>query len=392
MPPSMSLPHVQRLIEAAKGLAPAIEDARDAFDRERQLPQSLAAAMHEIGLFSLWLPAKFDGPELSLIDTARVIEITSQMDGAVGWCASIGTTYSRFAAFLPNATAHKIFVEDRAILSGSLVPNGKATAVPGGYRVTGRWAYGSGIQHSRWTLGSCTVLDNGTPRLNEDGTPETRTTFFPTESVEVIDTWDVGGLRGTGSHDFRINDLFVPHECTVKELGSTPTCSGPFYLIPPHSAYPIAIAAVPLGIAHAALDRFVKLASMKTPLGGTAVLREKPTVQSAIGRAEAALRSARAFLFEVAEEIWQVVEARESIALHHRALIRLACAQAAAAAKDAVQIVYDGGGGTSVYESSGLQRCFRDTYAAVQHVQVHTTNFELGGRVMLGLEPGTARF
>jgi indole-3-acetate monooxygenase len=118
---------------------------------------------------------------------------------------------------------------------------------------------------------------------------------------------------------------------------------------------------VPLGIAHAALDRFVKLASMKTPLGGTAVLREKPTVQSAIGRAEAALRSARAFLFEVAEEIWQIVEAREPITLHHRALIRLACAQAAAAAKDAVQIVYDGGGGTSVYESSGLQRCFRDT-------------------------------
>jgi alkylation response protein AidB-like acyl-CoA dehydrogenase len=236
------------------------------------------------------------------------------------------------------------------------------------------------------------VLDNGTPRLNEDGTPETRTVFFPTGSAEVIDTWDAGGLRGTGSHDFRINDLFVPHEHTVKELGSTPTCPGPFYSIPPHSAYPIAIAAVPLGIARAALDRFAKLASTKTPLGGTVVLREKPTVQSAIGRAEAALRSARAFLFEVAEEVWQIVEAREPVTLHHRALTRLACAQVAAAAKEAVQIVYDGGGGTSVYESSGLQRCFRDTYAAVQHVQVHTANFELAGRVMLGLEPGTARF
>jgi indole-3-acetate monooxygenase len=388
----MSLPHVQRLIEATKDLAPAIEDARHALDRERQLPQPLVGAMHEAGLFSLWLPAEFDGPELNLADTARVVEIVSQMDGAVGWCASIGTTYSRFAAFLPKATAQKIFVEDRAILSGSLVPNGKAAAVPGGYRVTGRWAYGSGIQHSRWSLGSCTVLDNGAPRLNEDGTPETRTVFFPTGSAEVIDTWDAGGLRGTGSHDFRVDDLFVPHEHTVKELGGTPTCPSPFYSIPPHSAYPIAIATVPLGVARAALDRFVKLASVKTPLGGAAVLREKPTVQSAVGRAEAALRSARAFLFEVAEEVWRVAEAREPVTLRHRALTRLACAQVAAAAKEAVQIVYDGGGGTSVYESSGLQRCFRDTYAAVQHVQVHTTNFELAGRVMLGLEPGTARF
>ncbi|MBV8868881.1 MAG: hypothetical protein JOY65_05615, partial [Acetobacteraceae bacterium] len=131
----------------------------------------------------------------------------------------------------------------------------------------------------------------------------------------MIDTWDVGGLRGTGSHDFMVKNLFVPHEYTVKESGSTPGCSGPFYLIPPHSAYPVAIAAVPLGIARAALDRFMKLARIKTPLSGTAVLCEKPTVQSAIGRAEAALRSARAFLFEVAEEVWRAVEVREPITL-----------------------------------------------------------------------------
>ena len=209
---------------------------------------------------------------------------------------------------------------------------------------------------------------------------------------EVIDTWDVGGLRGTGSHDFKATELFVREEYTVEGLGMAPTCAGGLYRIPPHTSFPVLIAAVPLGIARTALEIVKAMSATKTPLGGATVLRDKPTVQAAIGRAEAMLLSARAFLLVTCDEIGEVVEAGEAINMQHRTRMRLACAQVAAAAKETMQTVYELGGGTSVYESSGIQRCFRDVYAAVQHVQVQSGNFETAGRVLLGLEPGTSRF
>jgi indole-3-acetate monooxygenase len=146
---------------------------------------------------------------------------------------------------------------------------------------------------------------------------------------------------------------------------------------------------VPLGIARAALDVVREMSAGKTPRIGSALLRDRPVVQAAIGRAEAQLRAARAFLFEACEEAWSAVSNGMPVTLDQRVAVRLACAQAAETAKAVVQIAYDIGGGTSVYESCPLQRCFRDVHTASQHVQVQSTNFETAGRVLLGLEPGT---
>lgn len=383
---------VDDILKAIDQMQPSIDAARQWIDHNRQLPPALVAAMIDAKLFSLWLPIEFGGPEVNLVDTARIIEAAARADGAVGWCAGIGTSYSRFAAFLPSSTAQQLFIQDRAIIAGALPPSGKAVTVQGGYRVSGRWTFASGIQHAQWCLGGCVVIGSGSPRLDANGVPETRVTFFPVEEVEVIDTWDVGGLRGTGSHDFIVTDLFVPEEYTVEGLGMVPTCVGAFYRIPPYTAFPVLISAVPLGIARAALEVLKAMSTSKTPLGGTTVLRDKLTVQAAVGRAEAMLLSARAFLLTTCEDIGVVVAAGEPLSMHHRTLMRLAAAQVAAAAKETVQTVYELGGGTSVYESSGIQRCFRDVHAAVQHVQVQSANFEAAGRVLLGLEPGTSRF
>jgi indole-3-acetate monooxygenase len=380
------------ILQAIGQIASSVEGARQWMDHNRQLPPALVAAMNDAKLFSLWLPTEFDGPELNLVDTARVIEAAARVDGAVGWCAGIGTSYSRFAAFLPSSTAQRLFVQERAILAGTLPPMGKAVVDRGGYRVSGRWTFASGIQHAQWCVGGCMVTSDGSPRLDASGVPETRTVFFPVSSVQVLDTWDVGGLRGTGSHDFTATDLFVPEEYTVEGLGMVPTCGGALYRIPPFTAFPVLIAAVPLGIARAALEVFKAMSTSKTPLGGTTVLRDKPTVQGGLGRAEAMLLSARAFLLETCEEIGEVVVRGEALSMRHRTLMRLAGAQVAAAAKETVQTVYELGGGTSVYESCGIQRCFRDVHAAVQHVQVQSGNYESAGRVLLGLEPGTSRF
>src|ERR1700710_2805844 len=188
------------MIAAVQRLAPTIELEKSAFDRDRQLPLHLVLAMREIGLFHLWLPRELGGPALNLQDTARVLEAVAQIDGAPAWCACIATTYSRLGAFLPRHVATRIFVGDRAIVGGTFA-GGRAEVVDGGYFLAGRMPYASCIRHSSWAVGGGTISEKGVPRLNADGTPETRTMLYPSSQIEVLDTWDVGGLRGTGSHD-----------------------------------------------------------------------------------------------------------------------------------------------------------------------------------------------
>ncbi len=378
-----------RLMEAARHLAPTIAGMRDEIDHERRLPAPLFERLRDLGFFSLLLPRRFGGLELSLTDYIKVVEAVSRLDGSVGWCVTVGGGAPPWlAGFLPEAVARRIFVEDRSLVAGTLGPIGRAVVVPGGYRVTGHWAYGSGIVHSAWTASGCVLMDGGAPRRKPDGAPDTRILFFPTAAVEIIDTWHVVGLRGTGSHDYRVTDLFVPSSHAVA-LGQEPLLPSPLYALPPHTVLGVTIAAVPLGVARAALDAVGEMSAGKTPRIGSALLRDRPVVQAAVGRAEAQLRAARAFLFEACEDAWNAASRGMPATLDQRAAVRLALAQAAEAAKGVVQVAYDIGGGTSVYDICPLQRCFRDVHAASQHAQVQSAGFETAGRVLLGLQPGT---
>jgi alkylation response protein AidB-like acyl-CoA dehydrogenase len=216
--------------------------------------------------------------------------------------------------------------------------------------------------------------------------------FVPRNAVEIVDTWNVGGLRGTGSHDYRMTDHFVPDMHTVLGQGEVSTCTGPLYKIPAYTVFPMIFGAVAFGIARAALDRVTALATSKVPRALTSVLRDDPIAQATLGRAEARLRAARAFLREAVETVWQVAEAGETITMEHRLLARLASAEAIDAAKFAVDTAYDLGGGSSVYAKSGLERCFRDLHTATQHLQAQPAYYRFCGQVLLGLEPGISRF
>jgi alkylation response protein AidB-like acyl-CoA dehydrogenase len=382
-------PEARRLIEAARSLGPTIMGLRDEIHRERRLPADLVEQLRELGFFSLFLPRQLGGLELSLTDYLKVVEEVSRVDGTVGWCVTIGGGAPPWlSAFLPQAVAQQIFVVDRALVAGNLAPVGKAVSVPGGYRVNGRWAYGSGILHSAWIGTGCMVMDGSRPRRKSDGTLEARILFFPTCEAEIIDTWHVGGLRGTGSHDYRVTDLFVPASHAVA-LGQEPVQPGPLYALPPHTVLGLTIAAVPLGIARAALDAVREISASKTPRIRPELLRDRSVVHAALGRAEAQLRAARAFLFEACDAAWRAVASGAPVSLDQRIAVRLALAQAGEVAKAVVQAAYDIGGGTSVYEHCPLQRCFRDVHTASQHAQVQSANFETVGRVLLGLEPGT---
>ncbi|HUD86148.1 MAG TPA: acyl-CoA dehydrogenase family protein [Xanthobacteraceae bacterium] len=382
----------EAFVRAARALAPTIRELRADIERERSMPAPLVKRMAETGFFSLWLARTLGGPELNTVEYLRVIEELSRADGAVGWCTMVSAGYSRLSGYLDDDVAREIFGDGSTIVAGTINPTGKAHAVPGGFRVTGQWSYGSFIQHSTWTIGSSVIYQGDGPRRGPDGAPDMRLMLFPTSAVEIIDTWRVGGLRGTGSHDFRVADLFVPDERAIAAFTAKPVRPGTLYAAPFITVFAMALACVPLGIARAAIEAFVELAEAKTPIGAASRLRDKASAQAAIGRAEALLRSARAFMVEAARDIWDIVAAGDMPTLRQRATARLAAAQSASASAQAVDLLHDAAGGTAIYEHNLLERCFRDVHAATQHIGISSANFELSGRVLLGLDPGTPRF
>jgi indole-3-acetate monooxygenase len=379
-------------IRAAQGLAPQIRRLHQEIERDRKLPSALVATMSDAGFFSLWLSRAFGGPELSFAEYARTIEALSCADGSAGWCAMVATVFSRLSGYLADDAACEIFGDGRGILAGSVNPTGRAVAVPGGFRVSGHWNYGSFIHHSHWTVGNSIVLDGDTVRRDGDGAPDIRFMIMPTSAVEIVDNWHVSGLRGTGSCDFRVHDLFVPEEHTLSAFAAKPVQPGTLYATPLITIFAASIPCVSIGIARAAIDAFVELAETKTPMGSTSRLRDKAIAQADLGRAEAILRSGRAFLFESVEEIWNHVAMGKTPTLRQRAIVRLAAAKAAEASVQAVDLLFNAAGGTALFESNPIGRCFRDVHATTQHIGTNASNYELAGRVLLGLDPGTPRF
>ncbi len=388
----MIYPGTRSLIEAVRSLEPIIASYRDEAERNRQLSRPVFEALADAGLFKLLVPQKFGGLETDLKTFIQVIEEVSRIDSAAGWCLSIGAVQGRWAAYLHDDVARAIFEPPRALMAGAATPSGRAVVVQGGYRMTGRWSFGSGITYSDWVHANCLVFEGDQPRSGTNGATEVRNLVLPTTDCEIVDTWHTGGLRGTGSFDFVVNDVFVPEERSF--LGFTPISirPGTLYAMPVFSVFPISIAAVPLGLARAAIETLLELAEAKTPTGSGSLLRERASVQSDLARAEALVRAARALLLEVAQELWETTEQTGETSMRLRALVRLACAHVAISSAQAVDLMYTAGGASSLREDNRLERLFRDVHAAAQHLAVIPHNFELAGKVLFGINPGTLRF
>jgi indole-3-acetate monooxygenase len=380
------------LIRKARELAPLIRGCREEIDATRQLPTALVEALRAAGLFRLFVPAKFGGYEIDPITFVKIIEEISAADGSAGWVVSVCAVGGLIAGFLRKDAAAKIYGDNAdTVVAGGINPTGRAVADDTGYMVAGKWAFGSGIRHADWVYGNCVVYDGERMRLDSTGKPVTRLMLFPVKACEIDDTWHVGGLRGTGSHDFAVKDLFVPAELSVMAFAGKASQPGNLFKFP-FSLFAVLIAAVPLGIARGAISTLVELAKAKRPTGSSSVLSERPSAQLAVARAEALLCSGRAFLFEALREMGQEIAASGEAGVKCRATLRLACTQAAINAGQAVDLMFEAGGATSVYISSPLERCFRDVHVAMQHIAVSSTSLELSGRVLLGLDPGAARF
>src|SRR6516225_416538 len=379
-------PQAADLVAAARHLGPMIRDRRVESERERRLPASVLSAMHEARLFRMYVPIAYGGLETDPITSMEVVEAVAEADAAAAWNLMIGTTYGIWAAFLPEESARQIYGAPDAVVASALRASGIAHAAAGGYRVNGRPAYASGIDHCAWWNGGCIVYEDGAPRLNDTGAPHAVLVFFPATKGERIDTWDTGGLRGTGSHDYAVRDLFVPMEHAFT-FDAAPRVPGLLYRLPQQALLDNAMAAVPLGIARTAIDTLIELAATKRPGRSDQPLAERLTVQAEVGRAEALYRSGRAFLYDSVDESWAAVQAGRKIEITQLAMLRLARTHAVQAAVQAIDLMYTAAGGSSVYTHNLLERCFRDAHTVTQHVSMNPANYQASGRVILGLGP-----
>jgi len=318
----------------------------------------------------------------------RALEILASADASVAWCGFIATTSSTALAALPEATAREVFATPETLICGVFAPHGRAEAAPGGFRVQGQWAWGSGTLNADWILAGCQLFRDGEPLQGDDGMPRQHMVIVPAREVEFLDTWYVSGLCGTGSTDYRLNGVFVPDERVVGWQVQRPLAL-PLYAFPNFTLLAMGIGAVALGAARAAIDELVALAGAKKPTHSSKTLSERPDVQAAVARAEAELRAARAFYYEAAEAGWQAALASGRVALPLRRDIRLATTHATHGAVRIAQAMYECGGGTALYRRSPLQRRLRDVHAMTQHVMVGPATWETAGRAFLGIESGT---
>jgi alkylation response protein AidB-like acyl-CoA dehydrogenase len=377
-------------VSAARAMRAELRARGDEIERARRIPADLSASFARAGFFRMCVPEVYGGLELPPADTMYTIETLAQADGSSAWCVFIGATSGTVLALLPPDSARAIFHKPEVLLGGVFAPRGKAVAEPGGFRVNGRWQWGSGTQNADWVMGGCEVIRDGQPELLHNGTPRSRMMIAPASEIEFFDTWYVSGLCGTGSTDFAMNDLFVPDSRAVG-VGVDGPLERPLYAFPQFGLLAMGIAAVALGLARAAIDALVEIAGGKTPQGSARPLAARPSAQSDVSRAEAILRSSRAFYYEAIDRGWESARSLGRIEVEHRRDVRLATTHATRACAEVVDLMYDLGGGTSVYHRSPLQRVFRDVHVATQHMMVSPATLELTGRLLFGLETDTSQ-
>jgi alkylation response protein AidB-like acyl-CoA dehydrogenase len=376
-------------LEAVRALAPAIRRRADEIEQARRVPLDLVRALTDAGAFRMCIPRELGGAECDVATLLAVIEEVARADGSTGWIVMIGATSGLVSGYMPLEPARAIYGRPDVVTGGVFAPRGQAFPVEGGYRARGRWAFGSGSEHCDWLLGGCVVIEDGKPRL-VGRVPDSRMMLFPASEVRIHDTWTVSGLRGTGSHDFEVADVFVPADRAISLMTDQPRAEGPLFRFPVFGLLALGIAAVATGIARTAVDELVRIAGGKTPTGSTRLLGERGVVQMQVAQAEAALESSRAWLRAAVDEAWQTAQRGGAIPVAQRAALRLAATEATVRATQAVDLMYDAGGGTSIYATSPLQRCFRDVHVVTQHAMVSSSTYELTGRLLLGLDTDSA--
>jgi alkylation response protein AidB-like acyl-CoA dehydrogenase len=378
-----------QLIEFASDWGARLPERSLEIEAGRRLPEDIAQAFARGGLFHSTVPKDYGGSEIHPLTLIEIIKRISMGDGSAGWNVMIGATTGLLAASLPDEFAQQIYGDGPGVLSvGVTAPLGKAQVTEGGYLVSGRWPFGSGSQNAQWICGGSFVFDGDKQRLGRAEAPELHLMMFARDQVEIEDTWHVSGLSGTGSNHFSVKDQFVPEGRSVV-LGGRSRIARPLYQFPMLGLLALGVSSVSLGIGYKALAAFREMACAKVPTGSVKGLATRSQVQSMVAESVADLASAEAYMHHVVSEAYEGASRGERLSIDIKARLRLAAANTTRRSAAAVDRLYQAGGGTSIYQESVLQRCFRDIHVTTQHAMVGLPIYEVVGRVELGLEPNS---
>lgn len=379
------------LLGAARALRPRLRQAAAGIERERRLDAETRADLIAMGAFHLQLSGSYGGAAADPLTYLEVIEELSRGDASSGWCAMVASESSACmnAWLAPEVIKAMLGSGPPAVVALTAVGKGRAVAGGDGHIVSGRWRFASGCRHSAWLGALCVVHDGDAPRLGADGVPVLRVVFVRSGEAQLLDTWHTSGLQGTGSDDFEVTEVFVPHAHGFA-LRDVPQDDAPAWRVPFSLRLAMSKAAAVCGMARGAMDAVLPLLD-RTPFAGARAAREEPRVQATLAEAEAAIEGGRAYLYREVARIWTSVQGGASLDLESVARTRLAIVFAARSALTAVDKIQTLGGTAGVL-TPALDRAVRDINVARHHLQLQAHIMEDAGRVMLGIKPQNPLF
>ncbi|MCO5972378.1 acyl-CoA dehydrogenase family protein [Actinoallomurus soli] len=378
------------ILAAARAVAPVLREEAEAGERGRRLTPRAVEALRSTGVFRMAMPRAWGGPEVDIRTQTEIIEELSAADGAAGWCAMIGSDGGFYTAPLEDSVARGLYPDLDMITAGWIVPAGRLHRVAGGYRLEGRWQFGSGCTHADVIIGGALVFEDGAPVMTEDGRPETRVAMLPAGEFEILDTWHTTGLAGSGSHDYAVEGAFVPAGQTFRfgdlrrrrRAGTLYAWPGMFFANLP---------GVPLGIARAALRSAEQILADKMLVPEMRPAREDPRVRAGVAQVHAMVGAARSYQYDVLGELWSTLETGAEPSLRLRAALVGAHMHTIRTCRDAVRLLADVVGSASIYRRCPLERHQRDLTTIGQHLMGQPKIMEMAGALWLGVDKALAR-
>ena len=372
---------IGRRVEA---LLPEIETRADEIAAARRLPRDLVDALKATGVFRMSMPEAWGGPAVPLPEQVRIIESLAYADPSVGWCVMIGSDSGFYSAYLDDDAARELWTDIDDITAGWLFPGGQAIPVDDGYRVSGRWKFGSGCTHADVMVAGCVVMkDTGGPVIGPDGMPVVRTVVAHADRFATIDTWYTTGLAGSGSNDYACKDMFVSAKHTFS-LAEPVRRNGPLDAIP--GGFLTNMQAVALGLARRAIDEAIAVVTNKIVLPEGVVMRDVPRVREAIADAQRQHRSAQAYATRSIDNAWAQLSTGTALSVDQRVDLILSRVEAFRMAQDVTAATVRLVGTQAIYATSILDRLLRDAITINQHVAAGPLMLDAAGRLSLGLE------